>query len=1301
MANGTLNFSSNDPAHWSDGVAEDGEGGAINLFGANIQIGLLANPYGTSLGVPIEWYDSANLATGTGFTGLTTFYYPGYGTETDPGWAGFVIKSANGSEFQIDQFRWYDWGGWTGEIVNVVGYKDGQQVASSSFTSNDDDFIVTFTFDASFDRVDEVRITYADGGGWAAINNIQLTVPPAVIAVTSPSANRSYQAGEVITISVEFDSAVNVASGIPTLLLETGMVDRYAVYTGGSGTSTLTFAYTVQAGDGSADLDYAGTAALTLNGATIKAVADGLDASVALPTPGSLASLGANKAIVIDAVAPTLAITSSKSTLHSGESATITFTFSEDPGSSFTAADVAVSGGTLGPISGSGVTRTATFTPSLGTDNGTARITVAAGSYADAAGNAGGAGVTPAITFDTRVPDAPSAPELSAASDSGSSFTDSITSVTLPTFRGSAEPGATVKVYDGGTLIATTSAAGNGSWSAASNVALPEGVHTITVTATDAAGNVSTASGPLNMTVDFTPPSPPATLDLATASDNGSSNSDNVTGVTRPTFTGTAEAGATIILYDGLEEIGRATATNGTWSIALDTPLTQGNHSITARATDLAGNTSAASTALTVQIITAGPATAVSSMALSSDSGLGGDFITNVSSQVISGTLSSLLAVGERVQVSLDGGESWQDAISTAGSAVWSHIASLTEGTHEIWVRVIDAVDNSGPIRDQVYTLDTVAPGVTITSDVSQLKAGETATITFTFSQDPGSSFSWDGSAGSLAVSGGTLSAISGTGLTRTAVFTPSANVDGGSASITVAAGSYHDAAGNAGTAGTTPPLGYDTVAPGAPSAPVLASGSDSGHSSSDNLTNHPALILTGSGETGTVIRLYDSDGITVIGTGTVTGGVWSITTSPLSAGRHALTARAVDAAGNLSAVSAGLAVTIDDTAPTLVHSDPADDAAQVGVSDDLVLTFSEAIVIGAGTIELHARSGALVESFDVATSSRISMAGNRLTIDPTGPLESGAGYYLTLSAGALRDASGNDFAGIADAATFNFTTIGTVEKDPVVTPNTGGGVDIAITDPFQLTAALGTGGVDHVFYAGSGTVVLPDNIENITLRGSASVMGNGLDNDMRSGAGENVLRGKDGNDTLHGYHGSDSIYGGSGHDTMSGGSSQDWVSGGSGNDTVNGGSGHDRVYGDSGRDTVYGGTGNDTVSGGAGNDTLYGNAGRDVFVFDTRLNRSSNVDTIKDFNVANDSLWLDNAVFTKLGSGTLTKPGALSSGFFVVGSRALDGDDYLIYDRATGVLSYDADGSGATAAVVFARLGKGLALTHKDFFVV
>jgi predicted secreted protein len=125
-----------------------------------------------------------------------------------------------------------------------------------------------------------------------------------------------------------------------------------------------------------------------------------------------------------------------------------------------------------------------------------------------------------------------------------------------------------------------------------------------------------------------------------------------------------------------------------------------------------------------------------------------------------------------------------------------------------------DAAGNVGSAGNtSVIAVDTVAPTLAITSSSAALRSGQTATITFSFSEDPVSSFVWDGTAGDIAVTGGTLGAISGSGLTRTATFTPTPGFEG-HASITVLGTDYQDLAGNDGTAAATPLIAIDTLAP-------------------------------------------------------------------------------------------------------------------------------------------------------------------------------------------------------------------------------------------------------------------------------------------------------------------------------------------------------------------------------------------------------------------------------------------------------------------------------------------------------
>src|SRR5439155_825578 len=137
---------------------------------------------------------------------------------------------------------------------------------------------------------------------------------PTVTNVSSTAADGTYGTGAVIPVTVMFSKVVNV-TGSPPLTLETGATDTAVNYSSGSGTNTLTFIYTVAAGNTSSDLNYVGTGSLTLNGGTIKDTL-GNDANRTLPATNAANSLAGNKAIVIDTTAPT--VTNVSSTVTDG-----------------------------------------------------------------------------------------------------------------------------------------------------------------------------------------------------------------------------------------------------------------------------------------------------------------------------------------------------------------------------------------------------------------------------------------------------------------------------------------------------------------------------------------------------------------------------------------------------------------------------------------------------------------------------------------------------------------------------------------------------------------------------------------------------------------------------------------------------------------------------------------------------------------------------------------------------------------------------------------------------------------------
>jgi Ca2+-binding RTX toxin-like protein len=231
---------------------------------------------------------------------------------------------------------------------------------------------------------------------------------------------------------------------------------------------------------------------------------------------------------------------------------------------------------------------------------------------------------------------------------------------------------------------------------------------------------------------------------------------------------------------------------------------------------------------------------------------------------------------------------------------------------------------------------------------------------------------------------------------------------------------------------------------------------------------------------------------------------------------------------------------------------------------------------------------------------------------------------------------------------------------------------------------------------------------------------------------GNDWINGLAGNDFLKGGGGTDIINGGPGNDFIIGGTEADWMIGGLDNDTYlvdqaadlvteYGGQGIDTVLtsvdyvlpagadvetlatnsdngtadlllvGNSSGNSVRGNNGDNTIGGREGNDELTGLGGRDGFMFATSLDAATNVDTITDFNVVDDTILLFAALFNELGD-------SISPGEFVIGTAAVDAADRLIYDIGTGAVFYDSDGVGGTAAVQFATLDAGLGLTYQDF---
>ncbi|MFM2081034.1 MAG: hypothetical protein RLZZ219_1716, partial [Cyanobacteriota bacterium] len=679
-----------------------------------------------------------------------------------------------------------------------------------------------------------------------------------------------------------------------------------------------------------------------------------------------------SRVVQIDIVAPTVAISSSDTNLTIGETALITFTFSEDPGLFFVwneavaATYLEVTGGTLSNFSGADGIRTAIFTPDPGVDATTATINVKAGLYSDAAGNPSAPSTPLALAVDTQ------APNLTISSDVTTLLAGQTALITFSFNEEPAAFGNSQVSVSGGALSAITPTTDSKVFTATftPTVGVNGGTASIGVTAgayTDAAGNLGPASAL----------SPAITYDTATPELTISSDKSSLL------------AGQTaLITFTFSEDPGSSFSWDGT------------NGDV---------------------VVSGGVLSAISGSGLTRIA----TFTPDANSNNVNGSIS------------------------------------VTAGTYS------DTAGNpgAGAALNPAITLDVSVPTLAISALPTSLKAGETAVITFTFSEDPGATFSWDGLDGDVVVSGGVLSAISNSGLIRTATFTPTPNQNNGTASIVVAAGSYSDAAGNTG-AGANLAINYDTLAPSTAIATAVLSGADTGTSNSDWITSNAGLIVSGTLsqplQDGEAVQVSADNGTNwVNATASAGSSDWSYAT-PLS-GSGTFKARVVDQASNAGPLYSKV-YRIDEDGPTLTAQYPTAGATAVALNHSIILSFNEPIVAGGGQVTAQKGSdtgsaiiitltaGQKSGSFQTGAASNVSgtapvqliqgtwtIAGNKLILDPSSNLTGSNQWRINIGSNAIKDEAGNALTAITSTSSSGiyFTTgISTDTTRPTVNPN-------------------------------------------------------------------------------------------------------------------------------------------------------------------------------------------------------------------------------------------------------------------------
>ncbi len=785
-----------------------------------------------------------------------------------------------------------------------------------------------------------------------------------------------------------------------------------------------------------------------------------------------------------DTTPPAVSIAASSASLKSGENSTLTFTLSE-ASTDFVVGDVTFSGGTLSSFSGSGTSYTVVFTPTANTQSTSGSVSVAADKFTDAAGNNNTASATTTIAYDTQVP---SVSSITASRSTLKSWDTSVFTITLS--EASTDFVVGDVTFSGGTLSSFT-----GSGTSYSVVFTPtantqSGSGSVSVASgafTDAAGNSNTASSATTITYDTQAP----TVSISASATTLKSGETSTLTITLSEASTDFAVGD--ITFSG-GTLSSFTAVSGTSYTVVFTPTANtqsGSGSISVaedKFTDAAGNNNTASSATTITYDTQAPSVSIAASASTLKSGETSTLTITLSEA------SSNFATGD---VSVTGGtlSSITATSSTVYSVVFTPTANTQSGSGSVSVAsgaFTDAAGNNNTASSTTtITYDTQAPSVSIAASASTLKSGETSTLTFTLSEA-----STDFAVADITFSGGTLSsftAVSGT--SYTVVFTPTANTQSGTGSVSVALGAFTDSAANNNTASSATTITYDTQVATVSSLSVTSSaGSDNTYVAGDSIrvtvnfseavtvtgtptisvlvgsTTRSATYISGSGTSALVF------GYTVVAGDTDTDGV-SVTVNSLDLGGGTIN----DSAGNAStltqvAVAASTSHKVDTTAPTVTIA-ATSTTLRSSQTSTLTFTLSEASTnFVEGDITF---SGGTLSSFTAVSGSSYTVV-----FTPTANTQSGSGS-VSVAADKFTDAAeNNNTASLTTSFTYD-TQLPTVSN--VTSSSTNGtftvgdsvSIQVAFNEAVTVSGTprltLETGSTDRAvdYVSGSGTTSL------------------------------------------------------------------------------------------------------------------------------------------------------------------------------------------------------------------------------------
>ena len=904
------------------------------------------------------------------------------------------------------------------DVINSVEHGQAQIVSGSATGANVGDKVVITLGSHQYTTTVDASGNWSVGVPASVISALTDGTVTLSATITDSAGNSSTQTHDVVVNTASVALTVNTVSGDDVInaaeagssLVINGSSAQFA--SGTQVTVTLngkTYTATIQSD---------GTWTTTVPAADVGALADGARYQVSVSAQDSAGnSASATHGISVDTTAPvvsigTLSVDDMLNAAEAQQPLTVHGSSSAEAGQTVT---VTLGGKTYTALVGSDGTWTLDVPAADLAALSQGALTVTA-SVNDKAGNSGQ--TTHTLTVDTV------APTVTISTVADDDIVNNAEQLAGQTIRGTttAEQGQTVTVsFNGHSYQATVGT--DGSWSVfvpgRDFLGLSDGEYTITASVSDRAGNPGSATHDVTLNGDV----PTITIntfaqdDIVNAAEHGTPLV--VSGTTN------APAGQTVTLTLNGKTYAATVQNDGTWSYTVSsadvTALADGgSYVINAQVSNTIGNSASDNHTVTVDLTA--PSMGISIDSLQNDTGLSAtDFITNDSQVVVNGLLTAQLGNNEKAQISLDGGVTWIDLTVTGTTWRYADGRTLTDGTYQYQVRVIDNAGNVGATDSQDVVIDLTKPAATtITVDSITQDTGLSGSDFITSDNQISLKGTLGAALGSgdhaqISLDGGvTWIDVSVSGLSWT-------YVDG----RTLADGDYNyqlrviDDAGNI-SATASQVVTIDTVAPDASKTIAIDSISDdTGLSSSDFITRDTSLTLHGSlGATladGEYAQISLDGGVTwqnVI----VTGNSWYYVDSrTLGNQTYDYYVRVVDAAGNVGA-SAHQQVTVDTVAPDAAITVTVDNiTVDTGFDNNDFLTSSTSYTLH-GTLGAELGTGEFVQvSMDGGTTwVYATVSGTQWSYSDTRTLTDGSHNYQV----RVVDQAGNVGATTSQAVT-------------------------------------------------------------------------------------------------------------------------------------------------------------------------------------------------------------------------------------------------------------------------------------------